>query len=325
MQKIVPSLWFDKNCEEAINFYTSIFPNSKIDTMQYYPEGSSEPHMQGMEGKVLTGIFELDGYKFMALDGGPIFKLNPAISFILNFDPSKKENAKEELTALWEKLSDGGTTRMPLQKYDFSKLYGWTEDKYGVNWQLMLTDPAGEDRPFIIPSLMFTKEKAGKAEEAVDFYLSIFKNSPSASIRQAQGKSSGQAKRGTVARYPAGMPDDRQGSIMFSDFMLENQWFAAMDSAGPHEFIFNEAVSFFVECKDQEEVDYFWEKLTTLPEFEQCGWLKDKYGISWQIVPKQLGELLSDPDKEKAGRVMNAMLGMKKISVADLQKAYKQN
>lgn len=305
MQKIVPSLWFDKNCEEAINFYTSAFPNSKIVTIEHYPEGSTEPHMQGMEGKILTGIFELDGYRFMALDGGPVFKINPSISFILNFDPSQKENAKEELTALWEKLSPGGVERMPLQEYPFSKFYGWIEDKFGVSWQLMLTDPSGEDRPFITPSLMFTQELAGKAEEAVDFYLSIFKNS----------------KKGAVARYPAGMENDKEGTIMFSDFQLFNQWFAAMDSAQVHKFKFNEAVSLYVECEDQEEVDYYWNKLTTAPEFEQCGWLKDKFGVSWQIVPKQLGELLSDPDKEKAGRVLNAMLQMKKIVVSDLQKA----
>ncbi|HVF69269.1 MAG TPA: VOC family protein, partial [Xanthomonadales bacterium] len=306
MQKITPSLWFDKNCEEAINFYISVFPNSKITHIQYYPEGSTEPHMQGMEGKVLTGIFELAGQRFMALDGGPIFKLNPSISFILNFDPSKRENAKEELTVLWKKLSEGGIARMPLQKYDFSELYGWTEDKYGVSWQLMLTDPSGEDRPFITPSLMFTQERAGKAEEAVDFYLSVFKNS----------------KKGMVARYPAGMEHDKEGSIMFSDFMLENQWFAAMDSAQVHDFKFNEAVSLYVECEDQNEIDELWNKLTTAPEFEQCGWLKDKYGLSWQIIPKQLGELLSDPYKEKAGRVLQAMLQMKKIDIAGLQKAY---
>lgn len=166
MQKITPSLWFDKNCEEAINFYVDIFNaapysknDSKIVSLQYYPDNVDEEHMKGMEGKVLTGIFELAGQKFMALDGGPYFK-------------------------------------------------------------------------------------------------------------------------------------------------------------------FNEAVSFYVECQDQEEVDYFWKKLSAVPESEQCGWLKDKFGVSWEIVPKQLRELLSDPDKEKTGRVMTAMLKMHKIVIADLQKAY---
>ena len=165
MQNITPSLWFDNNCEEAMNFYVAAFQNSptpkgesKIVSIKYYPEGSTEEHMKGMEGKVLTGIFMLAGQRFMALDGGPIFK-------------------------------------------------------------------------------------------------------------------------------------------------------------------FNEAISFSVECEDQAEVDYFWDKFSAVPEAEQCGWLKDKYGLSWQIVPKALGNLLSSPEKEKSDRVLMAMLKMKKIVVADLEKA----
>ena len=110
---------------------------------------------------------------------------------------------------------------------------------------------------------------------------------------------------------------------MYTDFMLEGQWFAAMDSAHPHEFNFNEAISFVVNCENQKEVDYFWEKLSAVPASEQCGWLKDKYGLSWQIVPTELGKLLTDPDPEKSGRVMKAMLQMKKIEIEGLRKAYK--
>ncbi|HSX07120.1 MAG TPA: VOC family protein [Candidatus Saccharimonadia bacterium] len=162
MQKITPSLWFDNNCEEAINYYTSVFKNSKIISIKHYPEGIAEGPMAGMGGKVLTGIFELNGQRFMALDGGPIFK-------------------------------------------------------------------------------------------------------------------------------------------------------------------FNESVSFQVECEDQEEVDYFWDKLSAVPESEQCGWVKDKFGLSWQIIPKQMGDLLNDPDAEKAGRVLQAMLQMKKIVIADLEAAASSN
>lgn len=166
MQKITPCLWFDKNAEEAMNFYVSVFSaspvkkaDSKIVLIKRYPEGALEGPMKGMEGKVLTGIFELDGQSFMALDGGPIFK-------------------------------------------------------------------------------------------------------------------------------------------------------------------FNESISFQVECENQEEVDYFWENFSANPASEQCGWLKDKFGLSWQIIPKALGELLQDKDPVKAGRVLQAMLKMKKIVVADLEKAY---
>jgi len=166
MQKITPCLWFDKNAEEAMEFYVSVYTGSpskkagsKIVSIKRYPDGPLEPPMQGMEGKVLTGIFELEGQSFMCLDGGPIFK-------------------------------------------------------------------------------------------------------------------------------------------------------------------FSEAISFQVECKDQEEVDYFWAKLSASPANEQCGWCKDKFGLSWQIIPKALGEMLQDKDPKKANAVLQAMLKMKKIEVAELQKAY---
>lgn len=159
MQKITPSLWFDNNAEEAMNFYTKVFKNSKIVSIQYYPEGIVDGPMAGMEGKVLHGVFELNGLRFICLDGGPTFK-------------------------------------------------------------------------------------------------------------------------------------------------------------------FNESVSFYVECQDQEEVDYLWNELSAAPESEQCGWLKDKFGMSWQIIPKRMGELMSDRDREKTGRVMEAMLKMKKIDVAELERAY---
>jgi predicted 3-demethylubiquinone-9 3-methyltransferase (glyoxalase superfamily) len=158
VQKITPSLWFEDKCEEAMNFYVSVFPDSKIDMVQHYPDASEDKNLNGMKGKVLTGIFTLAGQRFQALDGGPLFK-------------------------------------------------------------------------------------------------------------------------------------------------------------------FNEAVSFSVECETQEEIDHYWENLSAVPESEQCGWCKDKYGVSWQIVPKQLGELMSG-DPEKTGRVMQAFMQMKKFDIAKLQEAY---
>lgn len=166
MQKIVASLWFDSQAEEAMNFYVEVFngaPNkkaeSKIVSIQRYPEGIKEGPMAGMDGKVLNGIFELAGERYYCLDGGPIFK-------------------------------------------------------------------------------------------------------------------------------------------------------------------FNEAVSLLVECEDQTEVDYFWQKLSAVKESEQCGWLKDKFGLSWQIIPTEMGDLLSDPDKEKSGRAMQAMLQMKKLDLQELKDAF---
>jgi predicted 3-demethylubiquinone-9 3-methyltransferase (glyoxalase superfamily) len=119
------------------------------------------------------------------------------------------------------------------------------------------------------------------------------------------------------------MEPDKGGTLMFGDFTIENQWVAAMDSAQGHEFNFNEAVSFMVNCKDQKEIDYFWEKLSAVPEAEQCGWVKDQYGVSWQILPAEMNELYSG-DAEKSKRAMEAMLQMKKLDIAELKQAYEQ-
>lgn len=301
MQKISPCLWFNNQAEEAVKLYASIFKNSRIGATSRYDKASAEVSGQ-KEGSVLTVEFELEGYHFMALNGGPIFQLNPSISFMLNFDPSVMKDAREQLDALWETLSEGGIVRMPLQEYPFSKRYGWVEDKYGVSWQLILTNPEGEKRPFIVPSLMFVHEVAGKADEAIDFYTSVFKGT----------------KRGTSARYPKGTGAD-EGTLMYADFMLEGQWFAAMDSAQDHKFRFSEAVSFMVSCETQEELDAYWNKLSAHKENEQCGWLKDKYGVSWQIVPAIMEQLMRDPVTAK--KVMPAMLQMKKLDIAKLKEA----
>jgi predicted 3-demethylubiquinone-9 3-methyltransferase (glyoxalase superfamily) len=137
--------------------------------------------------------------------------------------------------------------------------------------------------------------------------MSVFKNS----------------KRGITVRYAKGMEPDKEGTIMFSDFMIENQWFAAMDSAYEHKFSFNEAISFMVDCNTQKEIDYYWGKLSSVPQAEQCGWLKDKYGVSWQIIPTVLGEMLQDKDPKKSEKVMQALLSMKKIDIIKLKQAYK--
>ncbi|MEX1112431.1 MAG: VOC family protein [Candidatus Andersenbacteria bacterium] len=297
MQKITPHLWFDKNGEEAATFYTSVFNNGKILSTTRYTEAGHDVH--GMEaGTVLTVGFEIEGYTITALNGGPHFKITPAISFIVNCP------TKEEVDELWAKLSEGGKTLMPLNTYPFSERYGWIQDQYGVSWQLMFSEQTTVRT--IVPSLMFVGDRAGKAEEAINFYVSIFEDS----------------KVGDISRYGAGQPPDKEGTVMYADFTLAGQKFAAMDSAQTHEFTFNEGVSLLVECKTQEEIDYFWGKLSAVPESEQCGWLKDKYGVSWQIVPGGMDEMLNDPDKEKANRAMNAMLAMKKIDISGIQNAY---
>ena len=299
MHKIIPHLWFDKEAKEAAAFYASVFPDSKIthtSVITGTPSGDCD-----------IVSFSVRGQPFMAISAGPYFKINPSVSFMVNFDPSRDKNAKESIDNIWEKLSDGGQVLMPLQEYPFSKHYGWIQDKYGVSWQLILTNPEGEERPKIVPSLMFVQENCGKAEEAIKFYLSVFKES----------------KIGTMVKYPAGHEPDKEGTVMFADFKLLDLWLTAMDSARIHKFDFNEAVSFIVHCDDQKEIDYYWNKLSAVPESEQCGWLKDKFGLSWQITPTAMDKMMATKDKAALNRVTQAFLKMKKFDIAELEKAYK--
>lgn len=298
MQKIIPHLWFDKQAKEAAEFYVSVFPESSVNnvtTLHDTPSGNAD-----------IVSFTVWGFEFMAISAGPDFKINPSISFMVNFDPSKDSNAETHLNGIWDKLVEGGKVLMEIDKYPFSERYGWVKDKFGVSWQLILTDPKGEERPNIIPSLLFVNDVAGKAEEATGYYISLFKNS----------------KRGAIARYPQGMSPDKEGELMFTDFMLHGQWFAAMDSRREHEFHFSEAVSFLVTCDTEEEMDFLWEKLSAVPESEQCGWLKDKWGVSWQITSKELQDMLENGTREQIDRVTQALMPMHKIDLAKLREAF---
>lgn len=295
-QKITPVLWFDDQGEEAARFYTSVFRDSEMGEVTRYLEAGHDVHGRDA-GTVMTAGFRLKGHEFTALNGGPHFSITPAISFFVSCDTA------EEVDELWSALSDGGTALMPLDAYPFSPKYGWIQDRYGVSWQLMLAE--GEVRQAIFPSLLFAGDVCGKAEEAIGFYTSVFDDSEPLAIH----------------RYGPGHERDAEDSVMYADFTLEGQLFAAMDSAQDHAFTFNEAVSLMVRCENQEEVDRYWERLSAVPGAEQCGWVKDRYGVSWQIVPNALFELLSDPDRERAGRVTEAMLRMKKLDIAGLREA----
>ncbi len=297
-QKITPNLWFDGNAKDAVDYYVQAFPDSTVLTTAYYPKSTEEglaEFQKDMAGKELMVEFELGGLRFIAINAGPEFKFNQSVSFMVNFDPSRDEQAREHLEELWHKLIDGGEALMPLKAYPFSKRYGWVKDRHGLTWQLMLTNPEGEPRPFIIPSLMFSGENTNHAETAINFYLSVFKD----------------AKQGVLARYTEDTGSAKAGSLMFGDFTLAGQWFAAMDSGVEQDFRFNEAVSLSVTCKNQPEIDYFWEKLSTVPESEQCGWCKDKYGVSWQIVPENMEELMKRPN------AFAKMMQMKKLVIDD--------
>jgi predicted 3-demethylubiquinone-9 3-methyltransferase (glyoxalase superfamily) len=291
MQKIIPFLWFDGSAIEAMNLYTSIFQNSKIMNILYYGEAGPEP-----EGKVMSSTFKLAEQQFTALNGGPEFTFTPAISFFVNCETS------EEIDDLWDNLSDGGTVLIELGKYPISEKFGWIQDKFGVSWQLNLKKIEQKISPF----LMFVGQQKGKAEEAIDFYMSLFDNSEIIEILHY----------GTGEEEPA-------GTVKRARFLLNGQEFMAIDSNREHEFTFTPAVSFFVNCKTQEEIDMLWEKLSEDGEKLRMGWLTDKYGVSWQVIPSVLDEMLKDNNHDKSKRVMEAMMKMDKMDIEKLKQAYK--
>ena len=300
-QIIVPHLWFDKEAVEAAKYYVSVFPDSKVKNQAIIPGTPS--------GDTETVSFELMGYEFMAISAGPYFTFNPSVSFLVSFDPSRDQEARAKLDEVWNKLSDGGTVLMPLDRYPYSERYGWIQDRFGVSWQLILADPGDDERPAIAPSLLFVGEQCGKAEEAVHYYLSVFNHS----------------KIGHVVRTPEAMESDQKETVLFADFMIENQWFAAMDGPRDDQYRFNEAISFMVNCDTQEEIDSYWEKLSAVPEAEQCGWLKDRYGLSWQIVPSKMNKTLFAGTPEQIASITKAFLKMKKFDLAALRKAMEAN
>jgi predicted 3-demethylubiquinone-9 3-methyltransferase (glyoxalase superfamily) len=234
----------------------------------------------------------------MAISAGSYFKHNPAISLFVMCD------TEEEIKALWDKLIEGGKALMPYDTYPWAQKYGWVQDKYGITWQLSLSENHNV-RQKITPFLMFTQGGSGKAKEAIETYTTLFPDS----------------KVEMLVPYEKG-EGDTEGFMKHSRFTLCGQDFMAMDSSGPHEFVFTEALSLVVNCDTQEEIDTYWEKLSAVPEAEQCGWLKDKYGVSWQIVPSAMSKIMTSGDKEKIARVTQAFLKMKKFDIATLEAAY---
>jgi len=291
MQKIIPHLWFDKDATEAANFYVSTFPNSRIkDTTMLHNTPS---------GSVDIVTFELLGLEFQAISAGPLFKFNPSISFHVTC------KTKEEVDNIWNKLSPGGQVLMELGAYPFSDRYGWLQDKYGLSWQIIYSSEDHEKQKITLV-IMFVGDVCGKAEEAVKFWTSIFP----------------EAKVNALLHFGRGEEPDEEGTLKYGSFSLFGQEFGAMDSAYEDAFTFNEAISFIVNCDTQEEINDYWEKLSAVPEAEQCGWLKDKYGISWQVVPSMMDEMLRGDDIERIDRVTKAFLVMKKLDITKLQDAY---
>lgn len=294
MEKIIPNLWYDKEAKEAVEFYVSVFDNARIlDKTVIYDTPSGDAEMLS---------FQLEGQQFSAISGGPFFKLNPSVSLMVACGTA------DEVDKKYAALSQGGEDLMPLGEYPFSKRYAWTQDRYGLSWQLMLSEEQNipeNYRQKITPCLLYSGEVCGKTEEAVRFYTDVFKG-------------------GTVdllSHYQEGEAQLPQAKINYAGFTLNGMKFAAMDNGYPADFGFNEAFSLMIYCDTQNQIDYYWNALSAVPAAEQCGWLKDKYGVSWQVTPTRLDEIMYHGTSEEARRVTQAFLPMKKIDINAIEAA----
>lgn len=239
--------------------------------------------------------FTISGQRLMGLNGGPTFKMSPSISMFVTCETDT------EIEDLYAKLIDGGSAMMALDKYPWAEKYGWVTDKFGMTWQLM-KDRLLPGISKIHPSFLFVGNQFGHAVDAVNQFTTIFPNSKVHHLEM-----------GTEVEGPIA------GTLKFGHFNLGENLFAAMDGLGEHKFEFNEGVSLMVECDTQEEIDKYWNQLVDGGNESRCGWLKDRFGISWQIVPANMGKFMTDPTKSK--RVMDAIMKMKKIEISELENA----
>lgn len=295
-QRIIPNVWHAGTAVEAAEFYTSVVPESRIVATSYYPEEGLAEFQKPLAGQPLVVELDLGGFQVVHINAGDDFRPTPAISYMVNFDPlffgDDEPAARHALAAMWEALSDGGTVLMPLDSYPFSPLYGWVADRYGMTWQLILTDPGGEQRPFIMPAFLFAGDAQNRAGEAIGRWTSVFDD----------------AEIATMVPYDEATGPAAAGSVMFADFTLAGQWFVAMDAAAPADG-FSPGVSLSVRCEDQAEIDRYWAALSRQPETEQCGWCNDEFGVSWQIEPANIAELMERPG------AFERLMTMKKIVI----------
>ena len=278
-EKITPCLWYNGQAKEAAALYTSVFANSRITA----------------QSPIVTSI-DVSGQSLTLLDGGPMYTPNPSISFYYVC-----EN-EAELDRIWKAFSKEGFINMPVDKYPWSEKYGWISDKFNVSWQLALGKP-GEAGQKITPFFTLTRQNYGRADEAIEHYSSIFKN----------------VKVERIQRYGDNEKPDQEGKVRHALMAIGNQQLMLMESAHPHNFTFTEGISLTIHCENQQEIDYYWDKLTESGQESMCGWLKDKFGVSWQIIPVILTKIMSDP--VKAGKAAQAFMSMRKLNIEQIVQA----
>jgi predicted 3-demethylubiquinone-9 3-methyltransferase (glyoxalase superfamily) len=296
MQKIIPFLWFEKNMKEITDFYLSVFPGSTCTG-----GGKLDDTPSGVATMATLTLF---GIEFSLMTAGPYLPFNPTISCMITCDTT------EEVDYYWNKLSESGKILMPLQAYSFAEKYAWVMDRYGVSWQIMFSTTVKKSAQKIIPTMLFAGDVCGRAEEAVNFYTEVFHNSKIAYITK-------------YGPEDAGEKTEPRAVVKHAGFSLEGFDMALMDSGRPGQLNFQQAISFMVNCETQDEVDYYWQKLTENGGTEiQCGWLNDKFGVPWQIVPTAMGRMMSTGTKEQIARVTAAFMKMKKFNIAELEAAF---
>ncbi|MFU2181304.1 VOC family protein [Streptococcus hyovaginalis] len=289
MQILIPHLWYDTEAREAVERYTSLFPDSGLDwsyTITDTPSGDAE-----------MIHFHLGDTTMAAISAGPYFQLNESISLMIDL------SSKEELNRIYKGLMDGGRELMPLDEYDFSPYYAWVEDKYGLSWQLSY-NPEITESFRVSFCLLFSEDQVGLAENALKTYQECFVGS--------------YVER--ISYYQSGEALLEEAKINYSQLRIGNQDLILMDHGYGGENSFNEAFSFMLLVDTQEEADAYYEHLSAVPEAEICGWTKDTYSVSWQIVPRMMMASQLTSSQEKMQTLNQAILKMKRLDIAEIEK-----
>lgn len=287
MQTIIPHLWYDTEAKEAVAFYVELF-GGKIDwtyTITDTPSGDSDLIQ-----------FQLGDMTLAAISAGPYFKLNESMSLMVNVA------SKDEVTRLYQALSEGGRILMPLGGYPFSPYYVWLEDRFGLSWQLSYAPDLNKPYQFDI-CLLFSQDQVGLAQPMLDYYKDKL---PQASV-------------GQISYYGEGEAPVEAAKLNYTELLVAGQKLIVMDHGYGGEASFNEAFSLMVYVDSQDELNFYYDLLSAVPEAEMCGWVKDQFGISWQIVPRILMEAYDTANPEQIKAVNAAVMTMKRLDIASIQ------
>lgn len=293
MQKIIPHLWFDKEALEAVQLYTSLFPDSHMDWIHDLTDTPS--------GDAVLVQFQLANLTLAAISAGPYFKLNESTSLMVHFQN------KDELNRIFEALSEAGRVLMPLGEYPFNSHYVWFEDRFGLSWQFFYS-PENSRAVQLEICLLFSQKQVGQARSFLEKAQALFLNS----------------QIGTVNHYQENEKQEAKALINYGELLLNQQRLVVMDHGFGGENSFNEAFSLMVYTDSQEETQRLYQQLSHVPESEQCGWVKDEFGISWQIVPRPLMEAYENLPKDRMKQVNDAILTMKRLNYDEITELVKK-